>query len=215
VRGQFHSSLGGYKFPDGSTQITAGLPSVVHDLTLLGLGSTRSPLSIAPNRVTGVHLSANSVTGIKIAPKSVVKSLNGLFDGVTLVPGSNVTITKSGQTLVIAATVPPSGLASVAHDATLVGNGADAPLGIAPGGVGNVQLADGAASTSKIADGAVSNAKIANGAVTADKLAPGVGQVLAGGIGTAQLADGAVTSSKIADGAVTGTRFPAARSCAG
>jgi hypothetical protein len=184
VRGQIHSLLGGYKFPDNSTQITAGLPSVAHDLTLSGLGTTRSPLRIAPNRVTGVHLSANSVTGVKIAPKSVVKSLNGLFDGVTLAPGANVTITKVGNSLVIAAKVPPSGLASVAHDATLQGDGASVPLGIAPGGVGSAQLAAGA--------------------VTADKLAPGVGQVLAGGISTGQLADGAVTTPKIAPGAIGG-----------
>jgi hypothetical protein len=226
VRGQIHSSLGGFKFPDNSTQITAGLPSVAHDLTLLGRGTTLSPLSIAPNRVSGVHLSANAVTGIKIAPRSVVKSLNGLFDAVTLVPGSNVTITKTGNTLVIAAKVPPSGLASVAHDATLVGNGASAPLGIAPGGVGSAQLAAGAVTadklapgvgqvlaggigTAQLADGAVTNAKIAPGAVTEDKLAPGVGQVGAGGIGTSQIADGAVTTPKLGDAAVTGAKIAA------
>lgn len=75
-------------------------------------------------RRSPVGQSANAVTGIKIASKSVVKSLNGLFDGVTLVHGSNVTITKSGNTLVIAAEVPPSDLASVAHDASLLGDGA-------------------------------------------------------------------------------------------
>jgi hypothetical protein len=53
-----------------------------------------------------------------------------LFDNVTLSAGSNVTITPSGNTLTIEST--GNGLASVSHNATLIGDGTSgAPLGIA------------------------------------------------------------------------------------
>jgi hypothetical protein len=68
--------------------------------------------------------------------------------------------------------LPPPGLAALAHDATLTGDGtAAAPLG----------LADGAVTTQKIADQAVGAADLANAAVTKAKLAAAggaAGQVL-------------------------------------
>ncbi|HZM85274.1 MAG TPA: hypothetical protein VFF31_01845 [Blastocatellia bacterium] len=50
VQGMIESTLGGYKFPDGSLQTTAavsGLTFVVHDLTLTGNGTGASPLGVA------------------------------------------------------------------------------------------------------------------------------------------------------------------------
>jgi hypothetical protein len=107
------------------------LSAVAHDTTLAGNGATTSPLTIADG----------GVTGPKIAAGQVVKSLNGLFDIVSLTAGSNVTITPSGNSLSIAA---PNALGSVAHNATLAGNGASAsPLGIANGGVTGANIASG------------------------------------------------------------------------
>jgi len=63
--------------------------------------------------------------------------------------GSNITITPSGNTLTISA---PNTLTSVAHDATLTGNGtAASPLGVAAGGINTAQLADNSVTLSKIA----------------------------------------------------------------
>ncbi|HKQ73694.1 MAG TPA: hypothetical protein VJ810_08220, partial [Blastocatellia bacterium] len=94
-------------------------PSGCHDASLTGEGTIASPLGIANG----------GVTGPKIAAGQVVKSLNGLFDNVTLSAGSNITITPSGNILNIAA---PGLLGSVTHDSTLVGNGTGAaPLGVA------------------------------------------------------------------------------------
>ncbi len=42
------------------------------------------------------------------APQTVVNTVNGLSGAVTLAPGSNVSITPSGQTLTIANTAPAS-----------------------------------------------------------------------------------------------------------
>ena len=68
------------------------------------------------------------MTATKIAASQVLKSLNGLFDNVSLAAGSNITITPSGNTLTIATN---SAAGSVTHDATLTGNGTSgSPLAI-------------------------------------------------------------------------------------
>jgi outer membrane lipoprotein-sorting protein len=91
----------------GSTNIS---PSVNHDSTLSGNGTPGSPLAVvsAPNGVvtTGSYGNPSWITsldGNKITQGSVVKSVNGLGDSVTLASGNNITITPSGNTLTISA----------------------------------------------------------------------------------------------------------------
>ena len=149
VQGMIETTLGGYKFPDGTVQTTAGISFVTHDASLMGLGTEASPLGIAAGGVNTFHLANGAVTAPKIANGTVVRSFNGLFDNVSLLAGSNITITPSGNTLTISA---PNTLTSVAHDATLTGNGTAAlPLGVAAGGINTAQLADGSVTLSKIA----------------------------------------------------------------
>ncbi len=129
VVGMIETTLGGVKFPDGTLQSTAGLASLFHDPSLMGNGTSGSPLGIAAQGVGTIHLADGAVTGVKIASGTVVRSLDGLFDNVSLGAGSNITITPLGNTLTIAAN---GVLNSVAHDATLAGTGAaGSPLGIA------------------------------------------------------------------------------------
>jgi hypothetical protein len=153
VQGMIETTLGGYKFPDGTVQTTAGIPFVIHDASLIGDGRSATPLGIAPGGVQTFHLANSAVTAPKIANGTVVRSLNGLFDHVSLTGGTNITITPSGNTLTIAS---PNSLTSVAHDATLTGVGTIAlPLGVADGGIANLQLANNAVTLSKIASGQV------------------------------------------------------------
>jgi hypothetical protein len=88
-----------------------------------GVGSNE----LASNAVTSSKIAANAVTAGAIAPSQVVKSLNGLFDGITLAAGPNVTITPSAQTLTIASTGTgvPSGAFVLGNpaDTTLIGAG--------------------------------------------------------------------------------------------
>jgi hypothetical protein len=78
------------------------------------------------------------VTAPKIANGTVVRSLNGLFENLTLAAGANITITPAGNTLTIAS---PSALTSVAHDSRLTGSGTSgSPLGVANGGIGNAMI---------------------------------------------------------------------------
>jgi hypothetical protein len=92
----------------GSSNVSA---TVNHDPTLSGNGSSGSPLAVvsAPNGVVTTASYANpswitSLDGNKITAGTVVKTVNGLTDSVTLAAGSNVTITPSGNTLTINAT---------------------------------------------------------------------------------------------------------------
>jgi trimeric autotransporter adhesin len=138
VAGMIETTLGGYKFPDGTVQTTAGLSSVFHDLTLIGNGTQGSPLGIAPGGVGTLQLANQAVTAQKLANGSVVRSFNGLFDNIQLAAGANITITPAGNTLTIAA---PNALSAVAHDATLTGNGTSASvLAIANAGVSAQKL---------------------------------------------------------------------------
>ncbi|HEX6043313.1 MAG TPA: hypothetical protein VFZ22_02405 [Pyrinomonadaceae bacterium] len=110
-------------------------------------------MGIANDGVGTNQIGDGAVTASKIAAGQVVKSINGLSDGVTLAAGSNVSIQLTGQTLTIASML---GLTSVGHDNTLQGDGTSgSPLGIANLGVGTNQLADSAITAQKIAPGQV------------------------------------------------------------
>ena len=69
----------------------------------LATGSVTSD-EITDGTVTTTDILNATITAIDIANTQVIKSLNTLKDDVTLVAGSNITITPSGQNLTIAST---------------------------------------------------------------------------------------------------------------
>jgi hypothetical protein len=71
VRGMIETTLGGIKFPDGTTQTTAGVSSVFHDASLQGAGTASSPLGVA----VPLNLSGSS------APP-ILNVVNGSGDGL-------------------------------------------------------------------------------------------------------------------------------------
>jgi hypothetical protein len=60
--------------------------------------------NVADNAITTIKIADQAVNGVKIADGQVVRTLNGLTDEIALVPGANVSITPSGNNLVISAT---------------------------------------------------------------------------------------------------------------
>ncbi len=112
VAGTIESLAGGIKFPDGTTQTTAGVSSIFHNPTLAGNGSAGSPLGIAFGGVGTNELANNAVTAGKIAFGQVVRSVNGITDQVTLVAGQNITVTPNGNTLTIASSVKDPSLSA-------------------------------------------------------------------------------------------------------
>jgi hypothetical protein len=65
VAGLIQSTTGGFKFPDGSVLTTAaakGIPSVSHDATLTGAGTTVSPLGLVIPLTLNTALDASALT---------------------------------------------------------------------------------------------------------------------------------------------------------
>ena len=133
VAGIVQSTAGGFGFPDGTLQSTAGLSAVFHNATLTGSGSGGSPLSIANGGVGSLQLAdGTAIRGISIGGASAT-------DFVRLIPGANIDIsgvidsTPGGvSTFTIAV---PNALTQVAHDSSLTGNGtAASPLAVVGAG---------------------------------------------------------------------------------
>jgi len=75
VQGMIETTLGGVKFPDGTVQTTASIPSIIHDRTLEGDGVAGSPLSIAVPLT--LHIADNKPTPILVTFGSVGINQNG------------------------------------------------------------------------------------------------------------------------------------------
>jgi hypothetical protein len=133
VAGIVQSTAGGFLFPDGTIQSTAGLSAVFHNAMLTGSGRGGSPLSIATGGVGPVQLAdGTAVRGIGIGGTSAT-------DFVRLIPGANVDIsgvidTTPGGTSTFTIAVP-NALSQVSHDSSLAGNGtAASPLAVVGSG---------------------------------------------------------------------------------
>jgi Head domain of trimeric autotransporter adhesin len=59
--------------------------------------------NVAANSVTGAGIQNSTITAPKIASGQVVKTINGLYDSVTLSAGANVTVTPSGNGIQLSA----------------------------------------------------------------------------------------------------------------
>jgi hypothetical protein len=199
-----------------------GLTTVNVNAPITGNGAG-TPLSIAADGITNALLADNAVSSAKIANNTIVSA--DLADmGAT-----------AGQVLkwngAAWAPAPDIGLTTVSVSAPITGNGAGAPLAIAPNGIGNTLLSDNAVNSAKIANGSVAATDLSdmgatigqllkwNGAVWAPANDLGITNILtgspvagngvdvpltlsSGSITTTFLADNAVTSTKIANGTI-------------
>jgi hypothetical protein len=122
VQGMIETTLGGYKFPDGTIQTTAGLASIFHDTTLKGNGTSSWPLGVAvPLVLTGdagsgsgvliVQTMAASGFGIRVVAGDA--GVVGGGTGVKTIGGVSSNPTLSGG----------EGLVSAGGDATSGGDG--------------------------------------------------------------------------------------------
>ncbi len=96
---------------------------------------------LAANSVATGSIQNSAVTAGKIASGQVVKSLNGLTDGVSLTQGANVTINPVGNSLQISApagglNLPFSGTAASAGSIFTLSNSAAGAAGVFLGNVG-------------------------------------------------------------------------------
>ena len=99
-----------------------------------------SALTVIDDAITTDKISDDAVTGVKIPDGHVAKSVNGLYDAIDIVAGSNVTVVTNGSTI----TVSSSGTAGVSLDTAYDGGSAiDTDNGaVAINGAGGLTVAD-------------------------------------------------------------------------
>jgi hypothetical protein len=102
TRGNFNVILGASTSSPNPLDLPFDAP---YDLGIIVDGGTellpRVRLTAVPYSLRAASVENCSITAAGIAGKQVVKTLNGLTDGLTLAAGQNVNITPSGQTLII------------------------------------------------------------------------------------------------------------------
>jgi hypothetical protein len=110
----------------------------------------RVKLSSVPYSYMSMNVPDATITAVKIADDQVVKSINGLKDSVVLVAGSNISITPSGNDVIISSSVTGDnwGSQTVVSDATLSGEGTAAlPLKLSQQGAASGQVLKWSGST--------------------------------------------------------------------
>lgn len=114
--------------------------------------------------VTTEKIQNGAVTDAKIGTNQVVKSLNGIKDDVTLVAGTNITLTPSGNNLTInAAGGGGGGTVTQVNTGTGLTGGPITTTGtisVSNDGITNVMLQNNSVTSAKITDGTITAADI-------------------------------------------------------
>ena len=112
--------------------ITVGTESELSPRTLLSPSPySFMSMNVMDNVITKNKIQDGAVTGLKIGSNEVVKSLNGLKDVVNFIGGTNITLTPSGNDIIISSSAIGDnwGTQSAITDQTLSGDGtASLPL---------------------------------------------------------------------------------------
>lgn len=170
--------LSGIRFPDGTIQTTAGLPTVLHDGTLGGNGSQASPLGLAvPLVLTGaLPIGSGGVVAVSnTETHGEGMTVNGgpKGSGLRALGGSSPTIAGAG---VIGTGGNSLGLITVTAGTGVIGNGGNGNGG--PGGVG-LRASGGSSASHSGGTGLVANGGSSNTAGRSGGIAiqawPGVG----------------------------------------
>jgi hypothetical protein len=139
VQGMIETTLGGYKFPDGTVQTTAGLASVFHDATLTGNGTNASPLGVAVPLILRGPTPAGTDTPVLFIGNTsnggnalfAIGGIGDTFGGVGVVGSGGSSVVNGGTGLAGRGGVTGSGMSGIG----VFGEGGGTNSGVAGDGV--------------------------------------------------------------------------------
>jgi hypothetical protein len=141
--------------------------------------SARVAGTVPDNGITNSKLAYGSVTSTKIPAGQVIKSVNAMYDNITLSATGGATITSSGDTIIINAGSGGGGTGIQGVQNTnntldiIDPNGPTATINVKNSGITSTQIADAAVGTTKIADNTITSAKITDSSITSSKIVDG------------------------------------------
>lgn len=127
--GEIRSTVGGFRFPNGTLQSSAGLTSALTSIN----SQTGSAITLQGSGGTSISQGGNVITiSSPTVPPGGITSINSQTGpAVTLAAGTNVSIAQANNQITISATGGPGGIASI--------NGATGPA-ISIQGMGGAQV---------------------------------------------------------------------------